>query len=486
MRLDGYVRVSKVGKRKHRPESFISPDVQREQIEGWAKLRGVTIANWETDLDQPGPKLSRPGFDRILARIESGATEGIAVARIDRLSRASVIEALKMVEEIIDHGGTLASIDLGIDPTTTFGEFALTILLALARMESRRIGEMWLDARTRAVDRGVHISGHTPAGYLRHDNGRLYPDPSTSWAVRQAFEMRAAGDSWKGIADWLTEEGIATAHGAPRWTIATVRTVIRNRVYLGEARSGDIVNLNAHDALVDERTWQAANVPRGAKRGASGKAAGMLSGILRCSGCSFALKPSMGKTRHGKPRREYRCRPDKAAGRCPSPASVSAKPVEEAVTARFFESYGEMYASFNARSEDRTEVEEGLAKAQAERAAVLDGRLGEALGGEDSDTFLQVVRERQEAVEREEERLAELEDDPAALPDPTTLRGDWENMSLQDRRSLIGSGYGAIFVRRARSPREPAVDRLRFFAPGETPPLPVRGQRGDIRSVDVD
>jgi hypothetical protein len=35
--LDGYIRVSKVAGREG--DSYISPKVQREKIEGWAKLR---------------------------------------------------------------------------------------------------------------------------------------------------------------------------------------------------------------------------------------------------------------------------------------------------------------------------------------------------------------------------------------------------------------------------------------------------------------
>lgn len=486
MRLDGYIRVSKVGKRKHRPESFISPEQQREQIEGWAKLRSVTIANWETDLDKPGPKLSRPGLDKILGRVARGETGGIAVAKINRLSRAGVADALKLVEQIVEQGGTLAAVDLGIDPTTPFGEFGLTIMLGLARMESRRIGEMWLDARTRAVDRGVHISGHEPLGYLRGETGVLYPDPSTSWSVTEAFKLRAARESWKVIADWLTEEGVPTRHGAPQWTIATVRTMIRNRVYLGEARSGDLVKVGAHEPLVDEQTWLAANRPGGISYAPSGSTAGMLSGIVRCAGCSFALKPATRRTREGKIRREYKCRPDKAAGRCPSPASATAEPLEAFVVERFFERFGDMSAQARKRSSERTALEARHAASKAELTAALSGSLAEALGGEDSDLFIETVRQRREAAEAAEEAVLAVEDPLADLPAPTDLHADWENRTLQQKRALVGTGFDAIFLRRARSPREPVGDRLRFFTSGTAPPLPVRGQRSEIRSVDVD
>jgi DNA invertase Pin-like site-specific DNA recombinase len=169
-RMDGYIRVSRVAGREG--ESFISPDVQREQIEAWAKLRGVEVADWHKDLDKSGGKLRRPGLDTLLERIEAGDTCGVIVAKLDRLSRLGVADALKLVERITGAGGTIAAIDLGIDPTTPFGEFGMTIMLALARMERRRISDSWAVAQTRALERGAVISP-TPFGYTREPDGRL-------------------------------------------------------------------------------------------------------------------------------------------------------------------------------------------------------------------------------------------------------------------------------------------------------------------------
>src|SRR3954471_9069732 len=114
-RYAGYVRVSVVGGRAG--ESFISPSVQREQIEAWARLRGVDIVEHYEDLDQTGGKLSRPALDALMERVREGDLDGVAVARLDRLSRAGVADALRLVEEMSEHGVSLAAVDLGIDPT---------------------------------------------------------------------------------------------------------------------------------------------------------------------------------------------------------------------------------------------------------------------------------------------------------------------------------------------------------------------------------
>jgi DNA invertase Pin-like site-specific DNA recombinase len=206
--FDGYVRVSRTAGRSG--DSFISPQVQREQIAGWAKLRGVEIAAWHEDLDQSGGKLDRPGLEALLARIESGETDGVVVAKLDRLSRLGVGDALKLVERITDAGGEVAAIDVGIDPTTPVGKFAQTLMLALAQMERERIAESWTVAQEHAIERGVPAS-RAPYGFRKDASGRLEPDPVNGPHIIEAFKLAASRD----IAS--ATSAITTASGTHTW-----------------------------------------------------------------------------------------------------------------------------------------------------------------------------------------------------------------------------------------------------------------------------
>ncbi|MCW3027621.1 MAG: recombinase family protein, partial [Solirubrobacterales bacterium] len=85
LRLDAYVRVSKVAGRSG--ESFISPTVQRERIEAWAGLHGAELTWHEPELDVSGGRMDRPVFDRIMARVRAGETGGVVVAKLDRFAR---------------------------------------------------------------------------------------------------------------------------------------------------------------------------------------------------------------------------------------------------------------------------------------------------------------------------------------------------------------------------------------------------------------
>jgi len=82
------------------------------------------------------------------------------------ISRLGTADALKLVERITQAGGSIAAIDLGIDPATPFGEFGTTLMLALAHMERRRLTDLvfepksrhLLPLRRRGVPRGISQS----------------------------------------------------------------------------------------------------------------------------------------------------------------------------------------------------------------------------------------------------------------------------------------------------------------------------------------
>src|SRR2546429_142018 len=173
-RYGAYHRISRLAGRELEAESTITDKIAFEQIDAWAKMRGVTIAERYLDADVTGSKMSRPELDRMLADLDAGRLDGIAVAQVDRLRRADVGDALAVIKRILgddeQHPRGLAILDLGIDPATEFGEFGLTILLALGRMQWRRYQRGWQTARTRAIARGV-IVGAAPLGYLKIDVG---------------------------------------------------------------------------------------------------------------------------------------------------------------------------------------------------------------------------------------------------------------------------------------------------------------------------
>jgi site-specific DNA recombinase len=483
VRVDGYIRVSRVAGRSG--DSFISPDEQKKRVRAWATSQGHKIVKWHEDLDQPGSKIDRPALTAAMERIEAGATGGLVVARLDRFGR-SVQDSANLLARIRDSGGVLCAVAEGIDTSGYMGKFLADLFAALGELELARIRESWETARKSAVGRGIHISGQVPAGYLRGEDRILYPDPEIAPAIRELFLRRASGESWTQLCRFMEAQGLVTPVGNERWTVATVRAIIRNRVYLGEARAGEIVKEGAHEALVSPSEWQAANVARGVHPGRSGRSSGLLSGLIRCAGCSYAMKPSMGRTRHGKRFLEYRCKPDKAGGRCPSPASIKSNVIEPYVIENLFRfATGASGASVEA-SDDGEHLAKTLADAEAELEAVLDGRLSRALGGDQSELFLRTVEKRREAVADLRARLEQEAESRHPAQIELDLDAAWPDLTLDDRRRLLHSVFDSVFIRSVGQGEMPVAERSRLFLAGGGPPVPTRGVRGVIRTLPFD
>jgi DNA invertase Pin-like site-specific DNA recombinase len=276
--VDGYVRVSRVGGRKG--ERFISPAVQREMIEGWAVMRGARLLEVFEELDESGGRADRPQLEMALGRVESGISQGIVVAKVDRFGR-SLLSGLAAIERIKVAGGTFVSVQDGLDTSTDSGRLVLRILLSLGEWESERIAAAWEQAHARAIARGTYVAPRAPVGYRRTRSGRLRPDGKTAAIVAEPFRRRAAGEPAGAIGDWMEAQGVRTGRGHQCWTTTSVYGLMHNRVYLGEIVYGAHVNERAHPPLVDSATWQAAQRPQRTHATRSRPPASCATGSLR-------------------------------------------------------------------------------------------------------------------------------------------------------------------------------------------------------------
>lgn len=465
-RLDQYVRVSRVGGRSG--ESFISPDLQRDQGAAWATARGVEIPMVHEDLDQSGGKLERPGLDALMERIRAGDTDGVIVSKLDRLSRLGVADALRLVEQITDAGGSIAALDLGIDPTTPFGEFGMTIMLALARMERRRMSEAWEHAKTRALDRGARM-GPTPFGYARNDDGLLVPHPKWARVVKRAFKL-AADQGVDAALAYLSKQAPADPSPARpgvyrkrtadhrTWTAYTVRRLLRNRTYLGETRYGDRLVRESHPALVDRVTFERAH-PGEERPRRRAAAVFPLSGFATCANCGEVLIGARGGlTSDGRGRRAYRCRASLASWkgeRCSSPTNLLADPLERFLVERIKTAYEkggttDVAASVPATDQPFEDVqhEMELAENEVERFAT-DPTAAELLGEGAWTAALRSRTERAEVARTAyRERVETMRTTEIVMPPINLL----ESLAPEELSTVLRSVFQTVRVARGRGP----------------------------------
>jgi DNA invertase Pin-like site-specific DNA recombinase len=496
--LDIYIRVSDV--RGRSGESFISPRDQEERCLALARARGYEIGEVFEELDVSGGNMRRPKLEEAIDRVEAGVSAGIIVAKLDRFSR-TLVGGLQTLERINELGGVVIVADGEFDTSTATGELVLHMMLSLAQFELRRIRENWQSNKSHAVDRGIHISPRVPPGYTRveSDNGvsaktgrrrrkiegPLAPDPEHAEAVREAFQMAAAGEPYARIAALLNEHKVPSGDTAVVWQGNRIKRLLANRVYLGEARSGNgHVNLDAHEPLTDEATFLLAQ--RKPDRVATPAAAvSVLAGLCRCATCSFSMK---GQIRKGGALSIYRCPTSTVHGRCDRPVSVAMEKLDEYVIDAFLARSGSLQLTQVPESDDVARLE--AAAAEAERrytAALTNVELRAQLGDADHDSMLIALRHaRDDAQEAVPRRLRKPSSAPLASADLAALveelrrRGDVVSL-----RELLASGIQAVFVRPAasRSHSLPISDRVHIVWADEEPlVLPRRGERFEPRA----
>lgn len=282
-RAVGIVRVSQVAGRSG--ESFASPSEQRERIEQACERDELELIDVHEELDVSGgkPLDARPGLSAAVESVERGDAQVVAAAYFDRLFRSLTTQA-EVIDRVERAGGQVLAVDVGRVTNGTAGQWLSgTMLGAVAEYYRRSSGERIGAAQARAIARGVPI-GPVPPGYLRDSDKRYIVDPVSGPIVRDAFQMRANGESVESVRMFLREHGIERSE-------AGVRKMFRSRLYRGEIHYGDLEpNLSAHEPLVDCDVFERASKAN-APRGRLSKRPHLLArlGVLRCGSCGSRM-----------------------------------------------------------------------------------------------------------------------------------------------------------------------------------------------------
>lgn len=316
----------------------------------------------------------------------------------------------------------MLAVDVGRVTNGTAGQWLSgTMLGAVSEYQRRTAAERSREAQVRAVARGVLPWPNVTPGYLRRDDGVLVPDPKRRRVVARAVELRAEGATFAQIREYLRRQGIDLSyHGT--------MTLIKSRVLLGEIHFGDLVNLQAHDPIVDRDIWQRAqraSVPRGRKPKSERLLARL--GVLRCASCGGRMVVGT-QTQNGRSYPFYRCghvRED-----CPNRVTIGAEMAERVISDAVREALADAEGRASAETNVR-EAEEAHARAQAD----VDAAIRTFAGFEDEDATRQRLIELRQARDDARERLERLGGTRAAIT--VNAARDWDRLTLDERRALI-------------------------------------------------
>jgi site-specific DNA recombinase len=454
--VDVYVRVSQVAGRAG--DSFISPELQEERCRAQLLADGLEAGEVFTDLDVSGGKASRPAFDKAKTRIESGESGGLVVYKLSRFGR-KVRNVLKDIQWIEDQDAVFVCVDPKIDTASASGRFMLTVFAALDELELDNATSAWGDARQLAIARGA-FTAETPWGYVRDDNAVLAPDAALVYYVRELFKRRANGATISELSRWLKDELVRSPSGGSSWSHSTLAQLLRNRIYVGEQRHGDNVNLTAHTPILSEAEFEAAQVAKPMRTpDAKHHSAGVLSaGLARCAGCGHTLKTVTG---YGGKLRLY-CK-NTATEKCPARCLIRVDELDPYVEEWFLQMVKDNVRVAGAvAAKDKAAVTQRTVE-ELERELAAFVTMTSAMEAKHFQAGYEERRRKLEAAKLEHaEALRETRvygDTPSG-----DLLTSWPTLSIQHRRRLLASFIDEVRVSQGNGS---VAKRVKFIRDGK-------------------
>lgn len=178
----------------------------------------------------------REGFNRMVEDCLAGRTDLVLTKSISRFAR-NTVDTVTTIRKLKEKGVGVYFEKENIFSTDSKGEFLLTIMSSLAQEESRSISEnvTW-GQRKRMADGKVSLAY---SRFLGYDKGAkkytMIVNEEQAVTVRRIFRMFLHGYTPHTIASLLTEDGIPSPCGCDSWSGMTVRRMLSNEKYKGDA-----------------------------------------------------------------------------------------------------------------------------------------------------------------------------------------------------------------------------------------------------------
>lgn len=164
-----------------------------------------------------------------------GKIDLILTKSVSRFAR-NTVDSLSTVRKLKEAGVEIYFEKENIWTFDSKGELLITIMSSLAQEESRSISENVTWGRRRQLAEGqVTFSYSQVLGFKKSDTGGFEIDQEEAKVVRYIFHQVLLGNNPNKIARALTAQGIPTPQGKSKWSYGTVKRMLRNEKYKGDA-----------------------------------------------------------------------------------------------------------------------------------------------------------------------------------------------------------------------------------------------------------
>ena len=307
-----------------------SIQTQRMMLRQYAAEHGLTVADEYIDDGCSGTNFERPSFQRMIDDIEDGKINCVVTKDLSRLGRNYILTGQYTDIYFPSKGVRYIAINDNVDTLNGESELA-PFLNILNEMHARQTSKKVKAAMHTRFANGAHYGAYAPLGYVKDPDkkGHLLIDPETRWIVEKIFDLAVHGRGAASITRILVEEKVPTPGwlnydrygtfaniyaGAPAekayaWTIAQVKSILKEETYIGHSVHNKQSNIsfknkkkvrkpqeewyrveNTHEAIISEEAFQKVQeLIASRRRKRRNGTTQIFAGLIKCADCGWSL-----------------------------------------------------------------------------------------------------------------------------------------------------------------------------------------------------
>ena len=390
----------------------------------------------------------RPEFIKMIKKCRRREIDLILVKSISRFVR-NTVDCLNYIRALREFGIAVIFEKENINTMEAESEMLITMLGAFAQAESESMSANIRWGIRQAMREGkVNMRYNHLYAYEKGEDGQPKIIPDQAEVVRKIFDACLAGQSMRMIKKWLEREKILSVTGSSEWSIAVIRSILKNEKYCGDVllQKGFISDCisrkyiknvgqlpmfliqDHHEGIVTRDKFNAAqremsrrNAGRAPSRNSAptGRACYSakyaLTERLVCGECGTLYRRCVWSNR-GQKRVVWRCvsRLDYGTKYCKESPTIDEKPLQRAILAAINSVMSEKAVLID-RIEDAMRMELLLLPGETMSIADIDRRLKEL--EQEFQTVFQQIKGKQDGFMEYADTFRQINEEAARLKD---------------------------------------------------------------------
>ena len=232
----------------------------------------------------------REEFNRLIDDCMAGRVDMVISKSISRFAR-NTLDCLKYIRQLKEKNIAVFFEKEAINTLDAKGEVLLTIMASLAQQESQSLSQnVRLGLQYRYQQGKVQVCTNRFLGYDKDEEGNLVINPEEAEVVKRIYREYLEGKSYYAIGQGLTADGIRTAAGNDYWLASTLKKILTNEKYIGDALLQKTVTTLFMQVKEEMVRRARLDTGTGKRRVYSGKYA--LSHLVYCAHCGDIFRRS--------------------------------------------------------------------------------------------------------------------------------------------------------------------------------------------------